>query len=162
MILEKTLRKVCRIRSQVGTRMKKSITNHIFVVNTILNAVVQKENEPIDLQLNACKKCFDSLWLYECMNDMFEAGVTNDKLAMIYHGNRKNMVSIKTPIGPTKRTDLNDILTQGGSLAPSVCSVHTDTIGKESLERNEYLYMYRNKIPIRRGLRRSFQWSDNS
>ena len=39
-------------------------------------------------------------------------------------------------------------MTQGGSLAASACSVQTDKIGKEALERNEYVYMYRNRIPV--------------
>ena len=26
-------------------------------------------------------KCFDSLWLEDCLNDLYEAGVDNDKLA---------------------------------------------------------------------------------
>ena len=79
---------------------------------------------------------------------MYEAGVDDDKFSMIYHGNRSNEVSIKTPIGPTKRVQINDIMTQGGSLAPSACSVQTDKIGKEALEREEYVYKYRNKISV--------------
>ena len=59
-----------------------------------MNAAVQKVIKPVDLQIYDCAKCFDSLWIEECMNDMFESGVTNDKLAMIYYGNRKNMISI--------------------------------------------------------------------
>ena len=134
--------------SQVGTRKDKSIRNHIFVVNSIINAVNQKEVNPIDLQVYDCAKACDSLWLAECIKDLYESGVMDDKLAMIYYGNRKNNVSIKTPLGFTERIPINDIMTQGVSLAASACSVQTDKIGKEALERNEYIYMYRNRIPV--------------
>ena len=46
--------------SQVGTRKDKSIRNHIFVVNSIINAVNQKEVNPIDLQVYDCAKACDS------------------------------------------------------------------------------------------------------
>ena len=39
-------------------------------------------------------------------------------------------------------------MTQGGSLAASACSVQTDQIGKDALERGKFVYMYRNRIPI--------------
>ena len=53
--------------SQVGSRKQKSIRNHIFVLNTIRNAAVQKEIPPIDIEIYDCAKCFDSLWFCECM-----------------------------------------------------------------------------------------------
>ena len=88
-----------------------------------MNAVVQKEVSPIDIQLYDCAKCFDSLWFTsECINDHYESGVKDDKLATIYHGNKKNNVLIKTPEGDTKRMKKNDIMTKGGSLAPSACT----------------------------------------
>ena len=83
--------------SQVGTRKGKSIRNHIFVVNAILNAVKQKESDPIDLQIFDVEKCFDSLWLEQCCNDLWEAGIIDDKLALMYEGNLKNEVAIQTP-----------------------------------------------------------------
>ena len=67
---------------------------------------------------------------------------------MIYEVSRINKVSVNTPVGKTKSIYINDIGTQGGPLGPLMCSLQIDKIGKETLERNEYLYDYKNmKIP---------------
>ena len=34
--------------------------------------------EPIDIQLYDVEKCFDALWMEECINDIFDAGLDND------------------------------------------------------------------------------------
>ena len=40
------------------------------------------------------------------------------------------------------------IVTQGGVTGPVCCAVQTDKIGKEAIERNEYLYMYKGEVGI--------------
>ena len=59
--------------SQIGSRKRKSIRNHIWVINGIISDVLStKKKNPIDIQIFDYKQCFDSLWLEECMNDMFQ------------------------------------------------------------------------------------------
>merc|ERR1711954_250745 len=62
--------------SNIGARKQKNIRNHIFVVNSVLHDVLQKKsNKPIDLMVLDYKQMFDSECLFECMNDIYEAGV---------------------------------------------------------------------------------------
>ena len=85
----------------------------------------------------------------ECCNNLYEAGVRDDKLALIYEGNNNNnKVAIKTPAGITERMDINRVVTQGGVTGPVLCAVHTDCIGKESLLKNEHVYHYKGTVPI--------------
>ena len=63
--------------SNVGARKKKNIRNHIFILNGIINEALQKKSEPVDIVIVDYKQCFDSLWLEECMNDLYEAGITD-------------------------------------------------------------------------------------
>ena len=88
------------------------------------------------------------MWLEECINNLYEAGITDDKLAMIYEGNKTNKVAVKTPGGMTERITIERIVTQGGVTGPLCCSVQTDAIGKRSLETGEHLYMYKGTIGI--------------
>ena len=91
--------------SQVG-RSGYSIRDHLFVIYSVLNSATQKECPPIDIHMYDLCKCFDGLWLEECCNNLYEAGVTDDKLAMIYEGNKINDVAVRTPGGLTgPRTD---------------------------------------------------------
>ena len=134
--------------SQVGGRVEYSIRNHLFVVYSIINSVINKESPPVDIHLYDLRKCFDGLWLEECCNNLYEAGITDDKLALIFEGNRTNKVAVKTPGGLTDRVLMQRIVVQGGVTGPLCCSVQTDCIGKESLENGEHLYMYKGSVGI--------------
>ena len=134
--------------SQVGGRTEYSIRNHLFVIYSVLNSVIQKESPPVDIHMYDLCKCFDSLWLEECCNNLYEAGITDDKLALIYEGNRVNNVAVRTPGGLTDRILIERIVTQGGVTGPLCCSVQTDAIGKSSLETGEHLYMYKSTVGI--------------
>ena len=73
------------------------------------------------------KQCFDSLWLEECINDLFEAGITDEKLALIYKLISVNQVAVKTPFGLTESRRVEKIVLQGDVLGPLECSVTVDT-----------------------------------
>ena len=135
--------------SQVGGRFAFSLRNHLFIVYSVINAVLNnKETPSVDIHLYDLRKCFDGLWLEECCNNLYEAGVTDDKLAMIFEGNRTNRVAIKTPGGMTHRVMMNRIVMQGSVTGPLCCSVQTDNIGKTSMEKGEHLYMYKGTVGI--------------
>ena len=72
--------------SNVGARKKKSIQNHIFVINGIRNAALNNKSKNIDIQIMDYCQCFDSMWLKECINDLYTAGVTDDSLAEETYG----------------------------------------------------------------------------
>ena len=74
--------------SQVGGRTEYSIRNHLFVLYSVINSVIHKESPPVDIHMYDLWKCFDGLWLEECMNNLYEVGIKDDKLALIYQGNK--------------------------------------------------------------------------
>ena len=47
------------------------------------------------------EKCFDQLWLEELVNDLYDRGLVNDKLALLYEINKDIKVAVKTPMGLT-------------------------------------------------------------
>ena len=66
-------------------------------------------------------QAFDSLWLIDCMNDMYDIlpGHKHDKkLALVYELNRRNLVAVNTPVGLTERIEIPDIVQQGGGWGP--------------------------------------------
>ena len=72
--------------SNVGGRKRKNIRNHLFIVNGIINESIRMKKE-IDIEILDYKQCFDSMWLEETVNDLFETGLKNDNLNMIYKMN---------------------------------------------------------------------------
>ena len=133
--------------SNVGARKKKSIRNHIFILNGIINEALKK-NIPLDIIIMDYKQCFDSLWLEECTNDLFDAGITDDNLALIYKMNSRNQVAVKTPFGITERKSVEKIVFQGEVFGPLQCSVTVDTFGKECMEEDKHLYKYRGVVGV--------------
>ena len=85
------------------------------------------------------------MWLKETMNDMFETGLDDDNLALIYEANKVVNVAVNTPNGLTERTEINEIILQGDVFGPLECSVSVDTFGKECLENDKHLYF---PVPI--------------
>jgi hypothetical protein len=70
--------------SNVGARKGRNIRDNIFVLNAVLNSVVNGKEEPIDVQVYDIGKCFDALWVEECINDLYDAGFNNDKLPLLF------------------------------------------------------------------------------
>ena len=137
--------------SNIGARKHRNIRDHLFVINGIINDVINnKEANDIDVQIYDVAKCFDKLEFTNTANDLFNAGVQNDKFVIIANSNEKCNVAVKTPWGAkTKRTILNKIELQGTVLAGLKCSVSIDSIGKESLENtHQILYKYKNCTSI--------------
>ena len=82
------------------------------------------------------------------MNDLYEAGVKDDIFALMYEANRINEVAVQTPNGLSRREVFEEIVMQGDVLAPLISSLQVDTIGKECLEEEKHLYLYKDKVPV--------------
>ena len=68
----------------VGARKERNIRDNIFVMNAIMNSMKKNKEEAIDFQVYDVEKCFDTLWLHEVIKCLFEAGLQNDKLPLLY------------------------------------------------------------------------------
>ena len=113
-----------------------------------MNSVKQSESKPIDIKVYDVSKCFYKLSLEEVCNNIYDRGVIDDKMAMVYEGNRVNKVIISTPNGMTDPVTVEKVVTQGGVLGPKLCSIQIDNIGKEALNSGDHLYMYKGDIGI--------------
>ena len=135
--------------SQIGARKDRNIRNHIWIVNGVISDVLStKHKTPIDIQIFDYRQCFDSLWLKECMNDVYKAGIDNDKFALLYNANSSVEIAVKTPVGKTSRQTINDAIIQGDVIGAILCSKTVDTFGQKCLKRSEYTYLYRGEVEI--------------
>ena len=137
--------------SNIGGRKFRNIRDHLFVINGIMNDVINnKETEDIDIEIYDVAKCFDKLEYYNTANDFYKAGVKDDKFIVVANSNKECNVAIKTPWGTkTERTKLENIEMQGTVLAGLKCAISIDNIGKEALENeHDILYDYKNCVKI--------------
>ena len=134
--------------SNIGARKGKNIRNHIFILNGIINETNNNKKKAVDIVILDYKQCFDGMWLQDCLNDLYDTGVRNRNLAIIYEANKKNKVAVKTPEDITERVTIEDLILQGEVMAPLECSVSVDSFGKECQKEEKYLFYYRDYVGI--------------
>ena len=106
----------------------------MFVINAVLNDVTKRKKN-VDIEIMDIAKCFDKMWFEETGNDIFKAGITDDKFVLLANSNLKCQVAVKTPWGSvTDRICMERIEMQGTVPAPLKASVQLDTLGKECIE----------------------------
>ena len=89
--------------SNAGGRKGRRTQDHLFIINGIIcDHARSKTKQQISISIYDCELCFDSMWQEEVINDLFDAGVKNDKLALLHKVNQVNKVAIKTPNGLQK------------------------------------------------------------
>ena len=137
--------------SNIGARRNKSIKNHLFIIYGVINSVLKDNLECIDIQIYDLQKAFDALWLNDCMNDLhdiLEKPFRNDKIALLYESNKENLVAVKTAVGMTDRVNVPQIVQQGGTWGPVLCSNTVDTLGKKCSDRGELHYLYKDTVRV--------------
>ena len=88
---------------------------------------------------------FNSEELFFTLNSLFEAGMTNDMLPLLYEANKLNHIAVRNPGGLTERKDTTKKIMQGDVLGPLVSSNMVDKhIGKRAFETGQ-IYIYKKK-----------------
>ena len=125
-----------------GGRNGRSSRNNLFILYAVCNSVLNGE-EPIDINLYDIEKCFDTLWNEDVINSLYELGLRNDILNLIYLENRQASISVKSAHGDTERSNIKDTILQGTVWGPVQCFAHLDEIGKLAYYNEHILYKYK-------------------
>ena len=111
-----------------GVRKRGIVDNHIIVNSAIEEA--RERNENIYILFADLQKCFDKLWLKDCIKDIAEAGMPAGEAMYIYKMNEVVKAKVDTPIGVTEEFELTEIVRQGTVCAVDLCAVSTDKINR--------------------------------
>uniref|UniRef100_A0A7M5VCA9 Reverse transcriptase domain-containing protein n=1 Tax=Clytia hemisphaerica TaxID=252671 RepID=A0A7M5VCA9_9CNID len=76
------------------------------------------------------KKCFDRLWLKDCIKDLKDAGVREAEARQVFKLNKKCQIIIDTPVGSTQEIEIGEIVKQGTVLGPQLCCASTMMVNK--------------------------------
>ena len=132
--------------SNVGARKMRNIRDNIFVLNAITNSQKNSHEEALDIQIYDVEQCFDSLWLQEVITSLYQAGLKNDKLPLLFLENRNAQVAVKTPGGLSKRVNISNIIMQGSVWGSLCCVVLMDKLGKLFYNNPELLFYYKGVV----------------
>ena len=121
----------------------------MFVLQSILSDVTSsKKKKLIDLSIMDFKQTFDAEELPTVLNAYYEAGVTDDMLALVNEANQTVQFAVKTPTGLTETTCIRNKILQGDVLRPLLSSNMVDqNISKNAISTNN-TYMYKNQVEI--------------
>lgn len=75
-------------------------------------------------------KCFDRLWLDDCLLDLKEAGMREKEVKMIRKLNEKTRMIVETPVGTTKEINATEIVKQGTVFGPILCCCSTAKVNR--------------------------------
>ena len=100
------------------------------------------------IQIYDVEKCFDALWLKEAISDLYDSGLKNDKLSLLYLENEVCKVAVKTPSGHTRRTDVKKIVLQGTVFGNLKCTSTMDKVGKNAYLSKKPICIYKSIVEI--------------
>ena len=135
--------------SNIGGRQGRRIHDHLFLVNGIIfDNSSSKKKKPISICIYDCRQCFDPMWQDEVINNLYEAGIRDDKLALLNEINKTNNLAVKTQHGLTERKVVEKIICQGDPWGSMQCSVQIDSIGRDSLAEDLEPVKYEGEVEI--------------
>ena len=131
---------------QVGNQMGRNIRDHTLVVQAVMNEA-REEKLKIDTIFTDIKQCFDSIWLEEAINDLYDSGIKNRNINLLYEGNARTRMCVETSIGRSSRAELKRVVMQGSVTGGMICSNQISKLCN-NLYREGEVYMYNGTIPI--------------
>ena len=135
--------------ASVGGRKGRRIQDHLFIVNgVIFEHARSKTSTNISINIYDSKQCYDSLWKEHIFNDLFEAGMQNDRLSLLWELDQVNKLAVKTCQGLSQRKEVRKIICQGDCWGTCKCSLHMDNIAKDSLNPKLEPFKYKNEVEL--------------
>ena len=142
----------------LANRKGKSCRNHIWIINGINHEQnSSKKHAQLVLQSYDYTQMYDSMCLDTTISDLYDCGVKDDLLVLLYELNRNVTISVNTCYGLTENFSVTELIAQGDLIAPLMAAVQVDSLTRkleeEDKERTEkgqpgLLHKYKDIVPI--------------
>ena len=73
-------------------------------------------------------KCFDKLWLKECLLEMYNLVYDSNTLKILYEMNTETDIIIRTPVRNTDNIQVKEVVKQGTILGPIMCCAEISAV----------------------------------
>ena len=70
-------------------------------------------------------KCFDKIWLKDCLIELKTLGYKHNDLKILYKMNQRSKVTINTPFGETGNIEIEELVKQGTAYGRVICCTTT-------------------------------------
>ena len=96
----------------VGARKKMAARDNIFTITSVINEIIAKKQELV-LSIFDYRQMFDALDVQKSMSELFELGIDNRDLCLLYKSNKEVATSVNTEYGDTEMTTIKNNNMQG-------------------------------------------------
>ena len=97
------------IKFQTGGVKNRGVVDNLFVLRGLIDHSNYLKKE-LWITFHDNEKCFDSLWLEDCINSLWWCGVDDDILYLIYLLNRKADIIVRTPFENTQPFEICNVV----------------------------------------------------
>ena len=112
---------------QIAGRKERSAMDNLIIMNTIIeNQRPQKLNTYIFFA--DAVKCFDRIWLKDCILEMYNLGYDPNTLKILCKMNKETDIIIRTPVGKTDNIQVKEVVKQGTILTLIMCCAETSAV----------------------------------
>ena len=127
------------ITMEVGWRggLTSNTMDNIIIISSII-AENKEKKRPTYLFFGDAEKCFDKLWLKDCVLELARLGVPAVDALMLFKMNNGANIIIKTPLGNTEKIKTGEIVRQGTVFGPIFCCAsiaRINDIGEKVVEK---------------------------
>ena len=92
---------------QAAGRKQRSTVDNLIIQNSIR----QNKNKAYLFFADA-KKCFDKLWLKDCLIEMYSLGYSPGTIRSLYQINKTSNIAVDTPVGKTLSITVEEVVKQ--------------------------------------------------
>ena len=123
---------------QTAGRKQRSAVDNLIILNSIIENHRQYKNKPY-LFFADDKKCFDKLWLKDCLIEMYNLGYSPGTIKRLHEINKTSRIVVDTPVGKTSSITVEQVVKQGTIFDPIMCCASTSRVN-EIQEAVKYQY----------------------
>merc|ERR1712072_849877 len=125
-------------KSQSGGTKNRSTVDNWMLMQAVIDEG-KRLGKPVYLFFADLVKCFDRLWLKDCLNDLYDCGMEERDILILYEMNKQANFKVSTPAGITEEVKVDEIVKQGTVYGPKLCCASTGKVN-EGLELEEVIY----------------------
>ena len=114
---------------QTAGRKQRSAVENLIIMNSIIENQRQYKNKTYIFFADA-KKCFDKLWLKDCLIKMYNLGYIPDTIRSLYETNKTSNIVVDTPVRKTSSITVKEAVKQGTIFAPIMCCTSTSRVNE--------------------------------
>ena len=114
---------------QTAGKKQRSTMNNIVIVSTIIEQRRIEERNTYVFFADAVK-CFDKLWLQDCIIELAKLGYNKNDLEILYKLNETAQVKINAPYGDTENIETKEVVKHGTTYGPIMCCASTARVNE--------------------------------